>query len=101
MVRLIPSRHPGQPFTTLERVTILIVIGVFVFIALCFFRNARLKEVLSAREAVLREDCRVIRSAVSSYTADLQKAPTSFDDVVQAGYLKMIPRDFSQEACKW
>ena len=49
--------------------------------------------VREAQEAVLREDLHVMRSAIDSYTADKQKAPQSLDDLVQNGYLKVIPDD--------
>ena len=46
-----------------------------------------------AREAVLREDLQVMRTAISSYTMDKEKAPQSLDDLVQSGYLRAIPVD--------
>jgi len=49
--------------------------------------------VREAQEAVLREDLHVMRSAIDSFTADKQKAPQSLDDLVQDGYLKVIPED--------
>jgi general secretion pathway protein G len=46
-----------------------------------------------AREAVLKEDLHVLRSAIDSYTMDKQKAPQTLDDLIQDGYLKTIPED--------
>jgi general secretion pathway protein G len=46
-----------------------------------------------AKEAVLREDLHVMRQAIDSYTVDKEKAPSSLDDLVQAGYLKSLPID--------
>jgi len=51
------------------------------------------RNVLAAKEAVLHEDLQVMRSAISSYTVDKQKAPQSLDDLVTSGYLKAIPID--------
>jgi general secretion pathway protein G len=51
------------------------------------------RNVLAAKEAALREDLQVMRTAIGSYTVDLQKAPQSLDDLVTAGYLKNIPKD--------
>jgi len=34
-----------------------------------------------------------MRSAIDSYTMDKQKAPQSLQDLVQEGYLKVIPED--------
>jgi general secretion pathway protein G len=45
------------------------------------------------REAVLKEDLHILRSAIDSYTMDKQKAPQTLDDLVQEGYLKTIPED--------
>ena len=52
-----------------------------------------LSSVKKAKEAVLKEDLHTLRSAIDSYTADKAKAPQSLDDLVQAGYLKTIPKD--------
>jgi general secretion pathway protein G len=49
--------------------------------------------ILSAKEAVMREDLRVMRTAIDSYTMDKQKPPQSLDDLVQDGYLRNIPQD--------
>ena len=49
--------------------------------------------ILHAREAVLRDDLFTIRSLISQYTLDKQKAPQSLEDLVSAGYIKLIPRD--------
>ncbi len=46
-----------------------------------------------AREAVLKDDLFTMRSVISQYTLDKQRAPQSLDDLVQAGYLKQIPVD--------
>jgi general secretion pathway protein G len=45
------------------------------------------------KEAVLREDLHAMRQALDSYAEDTKKAPQSLDDLVQGGYLKMIPED--------
>jgi general secretion pathway protein G len=49
--------------------------------------------VLIAKEAVLKEDLRVMRGAIDAYTVDKEKAPVSLQDLVTAGYLKQIPKD--------
>jgi general secretion pathway protein G len=46
-----------------------------------------------AREAVLKEDLHVMRTAIDSYTADKQKAPQALQDLITDGYLKSIPED--------
>jgi uncharacterized membrane protein len=49
--------------------------------------------ILGAKEAVLRQNLFTLRSLISQYTLDKQKAPQSLDDLVRAGYLKKIPID--------
>jgi general secretion pathway protein G len=41
----------------------------------------------------LRQNLFTLRSVISQYTLDKQKAPQSLDDVVQAGYIKQVPSD--------
>jgi len=65
------------------------IIGVLAVVAVPKFVSA----IKAAREAVLKEDLHVLRSAIDSYTMDKQKAPQSLDDLVQDGYLKSIPED--------
>jgi general secretion pathway protein G len=68
---------------------VMVIIGILAAIAVPSFTQ----HVRSANEAVLREDLHTIRNAIDSYTIDKQKAPQTLDDLVQAGYLKVIPKD--------
>lgn len=65
------------------------IIGILAVVAIPSYLGA----VRQAREAVLKEDLHVLRTAIDSYTADKQKAPQSLDDLVQNGYLRAIPED--------
>jgi general secretion pathway protein G len=76
-------------FTLMELMIVMMIIGVLTTLAIPSFVSA----IRSAKEAVLKEDLRVMRSAIDSYTMDKQKAPQSLDDLVQEGYLKVIPED--------
>jgi len=73
----------------MELMIVMAIIAVLATLAVPSFKAA----VRSAREAVLKEDLQVMRSAIDSYTMDKQKAPQSLDDLVQEGYLKAIPVD--------
>jgi general secretion pathway protein G len=85
-------------FTLMELMIVMMIIGILTTLAIPSF-NAAIK---SAREAVLKEDLRVMRSAIDSYTMDKQKAPQSLDDLVQEGYLKVIPKDpMTQSSESW
>lgn len=93
--------HPSRPvssataptseagFTLVELMIVMLIIGVLAAIAIPSY-TASLK---SAREAVLSEDLHVMRQAIDSYTMDKEKAPQALDDLVQAGYLKELPKD--------
>jgi len=45
------------------------------------------------RETTLKNDLRVMRSAIDQYTLDKQQAPQSLRDLVNGHYLKEIPTD--------
>jgi len=49
--------------------------------------------ILHARETVLRDDLYNLRMVIDEYTLDKQKAPQSLQDVVDANYLKQLPKD--------
>src|ERR1700730_7837366 len=76
-------------FTLLEMVIVMSIILILMSIALPIYSQS----VLRARESVLRQDLFELRSLISQYTLDKQKAPQSLDDLIQGGYLKQIPTD--------
>jgi general secretion pathway protein G len=76
-------------FTLVELMIVMAIIGILMLIAVPRYVTT----VKLAREAVLREDLHVLRSAIDSYTMDKQKAPQSLEDLVQEQYLKKIPED--------
>jgi general secretion pathway protein G len=83
------KRKNEAGFTLMELMIVMMIIGVLTTLAIPSFVGA----IRNAKEAVLKEDLRVMRSAIDSYTMDKQKAPQSLDDLVQEGYLKVIPED--------
>jgi len=85
-----PERHARQRgFTLIELLIVMTIIAVLAAIAVPSY----IASVKKAKEAVLKEDLHTLRSAIDSYTYDKSKAPQSLDDLVQAGYLKEIPKD--------
>ncbi|MBS1798920.1 MAG: prepilin-type N-terminal cleavage/methylation domain-containing protein [Acidobacteria bacterium] len=85
-------------FTLIELMIVMVIIGLLAAIAVPMY----VQSVRHAREAVLKEDLRTMRSAIDSYTVDKQKAPQSLDDLVQAGYLKAMPLDpFTHRTDTW
>jgi general secretion pathway protein G len=98
MVSRLPSRasnlEPRAPraesgFTLLELLIVMMIIATLAAMAIPMYT----RNVLAAKEAVLRADLRVMRDAIGSYTVDKQKAPQSLDDLVTAGYLKSVPKE--------
>jgi general secretion pathway protein G len=83
------KRKNEAGFTLMELMIVMMIIGVLTTLAIPSFVGA----IRNAKEAVLKEDLRVMRSAIDSYTMDKQKAPQSLEDLVQEGYLKVIPED--------
>ncbi len=76
-------------FTLVELMIVMAIIGILASLAIPSFVGA----IRQAREAVLREDLHVMRTAIDSYTADKEKAPQSLQDLITDGYLKSIPID--------
>src|ERR1700733_13629894 len=93
--RLRTGRSSG--FTLLEMMIVMIIMGILISIALPIYNQS----VVRAREAVLRNDLFELRKLISQYTLDKQKAPQSLDDLVQAGYIKSIPKDPMTGEANW
>jgi len=95
VTRLRTGRNSG--FTMLEMMIVMIIMGILLSIALPIYSQA----IVRAREAVLRNDLFELRKLLSQYTLDKQKAPQSLEDLVQAGYLKEIPKDPMTREANW
>jgi len=92
------SRRRQRGFTLIELMIVMVIIGLLAAIAVPMY----VQSVRHAREAVLKEDLRTLRSAIDSYTVDKQKAPQTLEDLVQAGYLKSLPIDpFTHRTDTW
>jgi general secretion pathway protein G len=92
-----PKTRRSAGFTLLEMMIVMIVMAILISIAVPIYRTSLVK----AREAVLRQDLFTLRSLISQYTLDKQKAPQSLDDLVQGGYLKVIPKDPMTNEPNW
>ncbi len=82
-------RKKNAGFTLIELMIVISIILILVSVALPAYNQS----ILRARESVLRQNLFTLRSVISQYTLDKQKAPQSLDDLVTGGYLKQIPND--------
>ena len=83
-------------FTLLEMMIVIIIMGVLMSIALPIYTTSLVR----SREAVLRQDLFTLRSLISQYTLDKQKAPQSLEDLVPA-YIKVVPKDPMTNEANW
>jgi general secretion pathway protein G len=88
-------KSTSKGFTLIELMIVVSLILILISIAMPNYNRA----VLRTKESVLKQDLYVLREVIDQYTLDKKKAPQTLDDVVQAGYLKQIPKDpFTNEA---
>jgi general secretion pathway protein G len=83
------KRKQNAGFTLIELMIVMAIVMVLAVVAIPKFESS----LKLAREAALKEDLHVMREAIDAYTVDKQKAPQSLDDLVQDGYLKVVPID--------
>ena len=88
-MRLKRAGDGERGFTLVELIIVMAVIGILLTIAI----PAYVQSIKRAKEAVLKEDLHTMRVAIDQYTVDKEKAPQSLEDLVQAGYLKVVPID--------
>lgn len=85
----------SRGFTLIEMMIVISLMLILISIALPTYNRA----ILRTRESVLKQDLFTLRNVIDQYTLDKQKAPQSLDDLVSAGYLKVLPKDpFTNEA---
>lgn len=85
-------------FTLIELMVVITIIVILLSLAIPNYQ----KTILHAQETVLRDDLYTLRSLIDQYTLDKQKAPQSLQDLVEAGYLKELPKDpFTNARDSW
>jgi len=83
------ARSGERGFTLLELMIVISIILILVGMAVGMYQ----KSVQRAREAVLQEDLQTMRTAIDNYTMDKQQAPSSLQDLVDAHYMRQVPKD--------
>src|SRR6202140_5986591 len=79
----------SRGFTLIELMIVISMMMILIAIAIPAYRMS----IERAREGVLKQNLFTLRSLLSQYTLDKQKAPEALDDLVTAGYIKQIPND--------
>ena len=91
-------KHRQKGFTLMEMLVVIAITMILLGIAVPAYNRT----IIRARESVLKQDLFTLRSVISQYTDDKQKAPQSLADLVSAGYLRQIPADpFTSSASSW
>ena len=84
-------------FTLIELMIVIMIILILVGIATVQYQ----KSVQRAREATLKQDLMAMRQSIDNYTLDKLAAPQSLEDLVQAGYLRTVPKDPMTGVADW
>ena len=87
----------SRGFTLLELIIVISIMAILVSIAVPNFTTT----IKQSREAVLRQNLFTLRDIISQYELDKQKYPQSLDDLVQANYLKQLPKDPMTGQADW
>ena len=85
-------------FTLIELMIVISIILILIGIAVPAYEQS----VIRAKEAVLRQDLKTMRDQIDNYTMDKEKAPQTLQDLVDAGYLRALPKDpFTGSSDTW
>lgn len=84
-------------FTLLELLVVMAIIGILAAIAVPTYKSSMKK----AKESVLKQDLFTLRDLLDQYYADKAKYPSSLDDLIAEGYLRVVPKDPMTNENNW
>lgn len=90
-------QRQSRGFTLIELMIVISILLILIAVSIPAYNRS----ITRAKESVLRQDLFQLRSLISQYTLDKQKAPQALDDLVTAGYLKKLPVDPMTGAADW
>jgi len=94
----IHRRDRRRGFTLIELIIVIAIISILLAVAVPVYRL----HIVHANEAALKQDLYSMRNAIDQYTQDKAKAPQDLNDVVTAGYLRVLPKDpFTNSNTTW
>jgi general secretion pathway protein G len=76
-------------FTLIELLVVIAIIGIVVTVAVGQYR----KSIQRAKEAVLKEDLYIMRTAINQHFADKGEYPMDLQTLVEESYLTKVPID--------
>jgi len=79
----------SRAFSLLEMMAVISIIMILATFAMPIYRTI----VVRAREAVLRDDLFTMRSQIDRFTHDYERGPASLPELVDKGYLGILPKD--------
>jgi general secretion pathway protein G len=95
MARIRGKKSRG--FTLIELMIVISMMMILLAVAIPAYRNS----IVRAREGVLKQNLFTLRTLISQYTLDKQKAPEALEDLVAGGYIKQIPNDPMTNKADW
>ncbi len=91
-------RNTHKGYSLIELMIVVAIIGILVALAVPSFQHSAVK----TREAALKQNLQTIRTVLDQHYADKGFYPPSLETLVEAGYLRQVPRDpFAETTDAW